>query len=318
MIELHRHVDGSLPISFMWKKLQKYQLCPVKTEEELKATLTGHSDGSLLSYLDKFHIPLWITQFYDNIRDGVKEIVHNAAAEGITVLELRWAPMIHIYSGMTVRQTIRAVLDGMNSAQKKYPHMKLGLIIISMRQHGPHIAKVLARQALSEAQHLHDGCGVVGFDLAGAEIGFPPRLFKESFDLARKGRLRLTCHAGEVGPVSDIWEALDVLGVDRIGHGCAAVKDRMLLSRLRLDDIPIEVCLTSNLHTGAVKDLRKHPLLQFHGEVPYIICADNPTISNTTLIEEYRTAQAIIDMHGTELVRQGDQQYSFIAGVGKW
>lgn len=318
MIELHRHVDGSLPVSFMWKKLQKYKLCPVETEEELATSLTVHRGESLLSYLDKFCVPLWVTQFYDNIRDGVKEIVHNAAAEGIMVLELRWAPMIHIYSGMTVRQTIRAVLDGLNSAQKVHKEMKLGLIIISMRQHGPHIAKILARQALAEAQHLHEGCGVIGFDLAGVEIGFPPRLFKEAFDLARKGRLKLTCHAGEVGPVNDIWEAVDELGVNRIGHGCAAMRDMELMSRLKTDDIPIEVCLTSNFHTGAVKDLRKHPLLQFHKVgIPYVICADNTTISNTALKEEYATAQALIDMHEVEKVVRGNPKYSFIQGVGK-
>ena len=89
----------------------------------------------------------------------------------------------------------------MNHAQRKHhPRMKLGLIVIAMRQHGPHIAKILARQALAEAQHLHERTGVVGFDIAGPERGNPPRLFRSAYEIARLGRLGLTAHAGEDAP----------------------------------------------------------------------------------------------------------------------
>jgi adenosine deaminase len=153
-------------------------------------------EGSLLAYLDKMHYPLWVTQFYENIVQVTEAIVDASAAAGVKTLELRYSPVIHTYAGLTPRQSIRAVLSGMNHAQKRHP-MKVGLIVIAMRQHGPHIAKILARQALAEAQHLHERTGVVGFDIAGPEHGNPPRLFKSAYEIARIGRLGLTAHAGE-------------------------------------------------------------------------------------------------------------------------
>ena len=135
--------------------------------------------------------------------------------------------------------------------------MKLGLVVIAMRQHGPHIAKILARQALAEAQHLHERTGVVGFDIAGPERGNPPRLFASAYEIARLGRLGTTAHAGEDAPAEYVWQAVDELGVTRIGHGCSAAQDPELLRRLARDRIAVECCLSSNYHTGAV--LPRHP-----------------------------------------------------------
>ena len=168
----------------------------------------------------------------------------------------------------------------MNRAQRKHPNMKLGLIVITMRQHGPHIAKILARQALAEAQHLHERTGVVGFDIAGPERGNPPRLFRSAYEIARLGRLGLTAHAGEDAPPEFVWQAVDELGVDRVGHGCSAVRDPELLKRLARDKIAVEVCLSSNYHTGAVRRGTRHPLHAFlEAGVPVALCSDNSTVS---------------------------------------
>ena len=165
--------------------------------------------------------------------------------------------------------------------------MKLGLIVIAMRQHGPHIAKILARQALAEAQHLHERTGVVGFDIAGPERGNPPRLFRSAYEIARLGRLGLTAHAGEDGPVEYVWQAVDELGVQRIGHGCSAARDPELLRRLARDRIAVEVCLSSNYHTGAVKRGERHPLHAFlEAGVPVALCCDNSTVSRTSALDE--------------------------------
>ena len=155
--------------------MKHYGLNPVDTFEEMRTRLElqPEEEGTLLAYLDKMHYPLWITQFYENISQATEAIVDNAAAAGVATLELRYSPIIHTFAGLTPRQSIRAVLSGMNHASKRHP-MKLGLVVIAMRQHGPHIAKILARQAISEAQHLHARLGVVGFDIAGPERGNPP------------------------------------------------------------------------------------------------------------------------------------------------
>ncbi|HZO09829.1 MAG TPA: hypothetical protein VFC77_10625, partial [Myxococcota bacterium] len=222
-VELHQHVDGSIPADVTWELMHHYRLNPVDSLEEMRRHLEIQEGevGTLLAYLDKMHYPLWVTQFYENISKVVEEIALAAAACNVKTLELRYAPLIHTYAGLTPRQSIRAALSGMNRAKRKHPDMKLGLIVITMRQHGPHIAKILARQALAEAQHLHERTGVVGFDIAGPERGNPPRLFRSAYEIARLGRLGLTAHAGEDAPADYVWQAVDELGVDRIGHGCA-------------------------------------------------------------------------------------------------
>src|SRR5437867_8457389 len=245
-IELHQHVDGSIPLDVTWELMRHYRLNPTESKDEMRTRLglQPEEEGTLLAYLDKMHYPLWITQFYENISQVTEAIVDAAAAAGVATLELRYSPIIHTFAGLTPRQSIRAVLSGMNHAARRHP-MKLGLVVIAMRQHGPHIAKILARQAISEAQHLHARLGVVGFDIAGPERGNPPRLFKSAYEIARLGRLGVTAHAGEDAPAEYVWEAVDALGATRIGHGCSAAEDPELLQRLARDRILVECCLSS-------------------------------------------------------------------------
>ena len=236
--------------------MRHYRLNPADSLEEMRRRLEIQEgeEGTLLAYLDKMHYPLWVTQFYENIVEVTEAIVDAAGGRG----RARRSSCATRRSSTPTpasrpRQSIRAVLSGMNHAQRKRPRMKLGLIVIAMRQHGPHIAKILARQAIAEAQHLHERTGVVGFDIAGPERGNPPRLFRSAYEIARLGRLGLTAHAGEDAPAEYVWQAVDELGVERIGHGCSAARDPELLKRLARDKILVECCLSSNYHTGAVK-----------------------------------------------------------------
>jgi adenosine deaminase len=314
-VELHQHVDGSIPADVTWELMHHYRLNPTETFEEMRAHLEiqEHEEGTLLAYLDKMHYPLWITQFYENVSKVVEEIALAAAAVGVATLELRYAPLIHTYAGLTPRQSIRAALSGMNRAQRKHPRMKLGLIVITMRQHGPHIAKILARQALAEAQHLHERTGVVGFDIAGPERGSPPRLFRSAYEIARLGRLGLTAHAGEDAPVEYVWQAVDELGVDRVGHACAAASDGELLKRLARDRIAVEVCLSSNYHTGAVRRGTPHPLHAFlEAGVPVALCCDNSTVSRTDSVRESLIAVEQVGLDAVEAIHRAAAAYTFI------
>jgi adenosine deaminase len=313
-VELHQHVDGSIPAEVTWDLMRRNRLQPVATlaEMRLRLELQEHEEGTLLSYLDKMHYPLWITQFYENIVRVTEAIVDEAAAAGVTTLELRYSPVIHTFAGLTPRQSIRAVLSGMNHALKRH-EMKLGLIVIAMRQHGPHIAKILARQAIAEAQHLHERTGVVGFDIAGPERGNPPRLFRSSYEIARLGKLGLTAHAGEDAPAEYVWEAVDVLGANRIGHGCAAASDPELLRRLAKDRILVECCLSSNEHTGAVKRGARHPIHAFlDAGVPVAICCDNTTVSRTNQVRESVRAAEAIGLEAVEHIHRHAGAHTFI------
>jgi len=301
--ELHQHVDGSIPLALTWRLMVRHGLNPVETIEEMHRLLAiqPEEEGSLLSYLDKFHFPLWITQFYENIVEATQAIVEEAALHNVRVLELRYSPIIHTYAGLTLRQAIRAVLTGLNRGREGRG-ITVGLIIIAMRHHGPHVAKILARQAISEAQQFHKNSGVVGFDIAGAERGNPPHLFAESYEIARRGGLGLTAHAGEDEGPEKIWQAVDRLGVQRIGHGCSALKDVELMRRLAKDRILVECCLTSNYQTGAVARGTPHPILAFlEAGIPVALCTDNTTVSSTD-----QTAENLLlarDITVTEIAR---------------
>jgi adenosine deaminase len=312
--ELHQHTDGSIPVEVTWDLMRHRRLNPVETLDEMRRRLEiqEHEEGTLLAYLDKMHYPLWITQFYENISKVTEAIVDAAAAASVTTLELRYSPIIHTFAGLTPRQAIRAVLSGMNHANRRHP-MKLGLIVIAMRQHGPHIAKILARQAIAEAQHLHARTGVVGFDIAGPENGNPPHLFRSAYEIARVGKLGLTAHAGEDGPPEYVWEAIDVLGVTRVGHACSAARDEVLLRRLAKDRIVVECCLSSNRHTGAIRRGEPHPLRKFlEFGVPIAICCDNTTVSKTNQnIECSRAAEEVGPAAVLDILRSS-QDYTFI------
>lgn len=314
-IELHQHVDGSIPAEVTWDLMRHYRLHPADSLEEMRRHLEIQpgEEGTLLAYLDKMHYPLWVTQFYENIGKVTEAIVDAAAQAGVVTLELRYAPIIHTYAGLTPRQSIRAALSGMNHAKKRHPRMKLGLIVISMRQHGPHIAKIVARQALAEAQHLHERTGVVGFDIAGPERGNPPRLFRSAYEVARLGRLGLTAHAGEDAPAEYVWQAVEELGVSRVGHACSAAEDKDLLRRLARDRILVECCLSSNYHTGAVERGARHPIQAFlEAGVPVALCCDNSTVSGTNPLRESVLAAEQVGAEAVEEVHRGADAFSFI------
>ncbi|HXB53443.1 MAG TPA: adenosine deaminase family protein [Vicinamibacteria bacterium] len=314
-IELHQHVDGSIPAEVTWELMRHYRLNPVDSLEEMRRHLEIQEgeEGTLLAYLDKMHYPLWVTQFYENISRVTEAIVDAAAAAGVVTLELRYSPVIHTYAGLTPRQSIRSALSGMNHARKRHPQMKLGMVVIAMRQHGPHIAKILARQALAEAQHLHERTGVVGFDIAGPERGNPPRLFRSAYEIARLGHLGLTAHAGEDAGAEYVWQAVDELGANRIGHGCAAAKDKELLRRLARDRIAVECCLSSNYHTGAVPAGARHPIHAFlEAGVPVALCCDNSTVSHTDQVREGLRAAEQIGVEAVEAIHQEAGAFSFI------
>jgi len=313
-VELHQHVDGSIPVSLTWQLMKRHGLNPVETMTQMERLLIlqKQEEGTLLRYLDKFHYPLWITQFYENIMRAVEAIVEEAYQNQVRLLELRYSPIIHTYAGLTLRQTISAALGGINRAKARYP-IQAGLIVIAMRQHGPHIARILARSAVSEGQQYHARTGVIGFDVAGAERGNPPKLFKEAYAIARIGGLGLTIHAGEDESPTAVWQAIDELGVTRIGHGCSAVRDKTLLRRLARDRILIECCISSNFQTGAVKRGRPHPIFTFleHG-IPVAVCTDNTTVSGTSQNLENQRLTQRLSISRISSIHKDARNYSFI------
>jgi adenosine deaminase len=294
LTDLHRHFDGAVRPETLWALSQKYySAIPGLHFEEFRAKLTydPETDRTLLDYLDKFHIPLQYTQFYDNIQTLATEIAEDAYAEGIRTLELRINPTIHRRAGLTTRQVISAVRKGVRDVQVAHPDLRAGIIAIAMRSHGGNMAKILLREVVGELECYHTDLGVVGFDVAGPERPFPPILFVETFRLAKRMGFRTSVHAGEDEGPARVWDAVEMLGPERLGHAVSAGRDPKLMKRIADDKIAVEVCLTSNVQTGAVARIEDHPLPMFlDAGMRCAISTDNPTVSGTNLIEEYLLA----------------------------
>jgi adenosine deaminase len=292
--DLHRHFDGSIRPQTLWELSEKYySAVPGLDFEAFRRYLEYDEelDRSLLDYLDKFHVPLQYTQFYPNIQRIAYEIAEDAYLGGVRVLELRINPTIHRRAGLTTRQVIHATRKGLAAFQRKHPDFRVGIIVIAMRSHGGNMAKILLREVIGEKEEYHSDNGVIGFDIAGPERPFPPLLFTEAYGLARQMGLNTTVHAGESEGPERIWEAIEKLGPQRIGHGTSAGKDAELLKRLARDGTYLEVCLSSNVQTGAVPSLAEHPLPRFlEAGVKVALCTDNPTVSATTIGREYELA----------------------------
>jgi len=310
LAELHRHFDGSIRPATLWELSEKYySAVPGLDFEAFRRYLEwdDKEDKSLIDYLDKFHVPLQYTQFYDSIMRIAYEIAEDAYAEGVRLLELRMNPLIHRRAGLTTRQVLHATRKGLLRFQEAHDDFRCGIVVIAMRSHGGNMARILLREIIGEKEEFHSDVGVVGFDIAGPEAPFPPVLFRKAYELAGRMGLHKTAHAGESEGPERIWEALDCLGPARIGHGTSAGRDPELMKRLAREGVVLEVCLSSNVQTGAVADLRDHPLPRFlDAGIKVAICTDNTTVSSTNLAREYELAMELFDLSEAdvrELVR---------------
>ncbi|MBU1674675.1 hypothetical protein KKA85_02705, partial [bacterium] len=179
LAELHRHFDGSIRPATLWELSEKYySAVPGLDFEAFRRYLEwdDKQDKSLIDYLDKFHVPLQYTQFYDNIMRIAYEIAEDAYADGIRLLELRINPLIHRRAGLTTRQVLHATRKGLVRFKDAHVDFRCGIVVIAMRSHGGNMARILLREIIGERQDFHSDVGVIGFDIAGPEAPFPPIL----------------------------------------------------------------------------------------------------------------------------------------------
>ena len=321
LADLHRHFDGSIRPGTLWELSEKYYSAVPGLDYESFCHYLQWDDGldkTLMDYLSKFDVPLQYTQFYDNIKRIAFEIAEDAYRDGVRLLELRINPLIHRRAGLTSRQVLHATRKGLVKFCDAHPDFECGIIVIAMRGHGGNMAKILLREILGEKAEFHSRVGVIGFDIAGHEAPFPPILFSGAYDLATRMGLRTTVHAGESEGPERIWEALDNLGPARIGHGVSAIRDPELVKRLASDGVTLEICLSSNLQTGAIGDLAEHPLPKYlDAGVKCALCTDNPTVSATTLSREFELARDLFGLSDADLkgMARTAEENSFLRGV---
>jgi adenosine deaminase len=287
--ELHLHLDGSLrPQTAVELAAQAGRALTLEDAvSRLVGPLRCQDQAELLSFFD---LPISLLQTAAALRRVTAELVESLADDGHTYAEIRWAPRLHLEGGMSVREVIGAVADGVAEAASRLgPRTPfIGLIVTAMRSHPPAANVELAKAAVAFGPPL------VGFDLAGPEAAYPAPPHAAAFLEAASGGLALTAHAGEVPGSERIREVL-AFGVQRVAHGVTAAEDPEVMTLVRERDVTLDLCPTSNVQAGIVAELADHPLATLHrAGVSVTLSTDDRTVSNTSLSEEMaRTAAAL-------------------------
>lgn len=300
--ELHCHLDGfARPQTIIdLAREQKVEL-PTYDLEELSHLMTAPMDcPDLVTYLKCFDIVLKVMQQPYAITRIFYEACEDAVKDGISYLELRFAPALHTQNGHSYSQILEAAIDGCFMAEQKLD-ITPRIICCAMRHMSPAVNKEVA-EICWRYRHRY----VVGFDLAGPENGFPPQKHVEAFREIRLKSLSVTIHAGEAFGALSVKQALNC-AANRIGHGTHIVEDPDVLQEVIDRRISLECCVSSNLQTKAVTKLEDHPIKElFNKGVLTVPCTDNPTVSGVTLSGEYFMLQEQFGFTLGELMKMID------------
>ena len=281
--DLHVHLDGSLRLGTILELGREHRIdLPAGDSEGLrKAMNLGQNCGSLVEYLKAFDVTLRVMQHEDALYRVAYELAEDAASENVRYMEVRYSPMLHTRMGLRITRVVEAVLAGLRAAHDAL-RIESNVILCGIRNISPESSLEMAELAVA-----YKGRGVVGFDLAGAEYDYPAKHHKQAFQLVRDNNINCTIHAGEAYGPEFIAQALHVCGAHRVGHGCRLREDGDLLHYVNDHRIPLECCPSSNVQTGAVRDLESHPLkLYFNLGLRVTVNTDNRLVTSTTVSQE--------------------------------
>jgi adenosine deaminase len=291
---LHDHLDGGLrPQTIVELAAETgYQGLPAASPDGLAAWMGEVAGrGSLELYLEAFQHTVGVMQTRDALIRVAAECAEDLAADGVAYAEVRFAPEQHLTRGLSLDQVVEAVLEGFRRGSAGR-----GITVYALLTAMRTAARSLE---IGELAVRHRDAGVVGFDIAGAEAGSPPSRHLDAFQFVARENFHITIHAGEGFGLPSIWEAVQWCGAERLGHGVAIIDDirpgqggGAVLGRLagyiRDRRIPLEMCPTSNVQTGAARSLKEHPIgllrdLSFRVTVN----TDNRLMSGVTLSSEF-------------------------------
>ena len=303
---LHDHLDGGLrPATIIELAREVGHTLPAEDADSLGRWFTESADsGSLERYLETFDHTVAVMQRADHITRVARECVEDLAADGVVYAEVRYAPEQHLDEGLTLEEVVRAVQDGFDEGMAAVPGRRIVVrqLLTAMR----HQAR---SREIAELAVKHRDDGVVGFDIAGAEAGYPPTRHLDAFEYLQRENAHFTIHAGEAFGLPSIWQAIQWCGADRLGHGVRIIdditveNDEVRLGRLaqyvRDKRIPLELCPHSNIQTGAADSIAEHPIgLLARLRFRVTVNTDNRLMSGTSMSREMG---ALVDAFGWDL-----------------
>jgi len=269
--ELHLHLEGSVEPETL------HELDPSTPVEEFRALYRYADFDTFLKAFAAIGKRLRTPQDYGLI---ARRLLERLAAQNVQYAEIIVSAGVVLWK----KQEFAPIFDTIHAAAEGSP-VEVRWILDAIRQFGAEPALEVAKLAAERVDR-----GVVAFGIGGSEVRGPAEWFTDVFAFAREAGLHLTAHAGEGTPAAAVWAAL-ALGAERIGHGIAAASDEGLMRHLRERDIPLEICITSNLVTGVVKRIEEHPVRRlFDAGVPIVLNTDDPAMFGCTLVGEYRLA----------------------------
>ena len=277
-VELHIHLEGAIPHSALFELIQKYGgETSIPDIDSLKERFKYKSFSQFIEAWS------WKNQFlkeYEDFTFIAEKTARDLACQNIKYTELFFSPSLFVKYGLDCRELTKSIREGLSKVEE----IEIALIADLVRDYGEE-SELITLSKLNEVRDL----GVIGIGIGGSEHEFPPKLFKRLFQEARRLGFHTNAHAGEAAGAQSIWGALQVLRVERIGHGTNAINDEKLLDYLAGNRIPIEMCPISNVRTGAVNSISNHPIRKcFDRGILVSVNTDDPKMFDTSLEKEYR------------------------------
>ncbi len=305
MIDLHLHLDGSIPAEDIIRIAKKYNIAlPEYNENKLSGMISVDQNcESLNDYLKCFDIPLLILQHKESIKDAIRSLVIRLYKDSLIYAEIRFAPQLSTKNGLSQQEVVQAAIDGLNSAlddiAKNGGFFKANLILCCMRGDNNQSENLETVEVCSKFL----GRGVVALDLAGAEAVYKTYKFKYIFEKAVSKNIPFTIHSGEADGALSIKSALE-FGASRIGHGVRITEDAELLKYIIDNNIVFEMCPVSNVQTKAVECIKKHPikmLLDMGAKV--CVNTDNMVVSKTNIFNEFKIIENELGLNKTDRIK---------------
>ena len=295
--ELHVHLDGSIrPATMIDLAREQGYALPTTDPEELRRWMLVDDARDLEDYLRRFDVTIALLQTPEAIERVAREMVLDAARDNLRYIEIRYCPLLSTREGLSLDEVVAAEWRGMLRAMDE-TGVVARIINCTLRHYDP-------QQSIEIAEHSvrMRGAGVVGFDLAGGEAGRPPELHAGAFEIASRGGLGITVHAGEAAGWESISEAIHACRASRIGHGTRLIERPELLEYVRDRRILVEVNITSNVQTHAVPTAADHPVRRLFDEgVAVTLCTDSWLMGGVSLSDEYHLAHTALGFSAAEL-----------------
>ncbi len=291
--ELHIHIEGSLEPELMFALARRNGVR--LAHDSVDALRRAYHFARLQDFLDLYYQGMSVLRTEQDFYDLAWAYLTRVHKHNVRYVEMFFDPQGHTSRGIA----FSVVIDGLSRAladAKRELGVQARLILCFLR----HLDEADAERTLDQALPYKDR--IIGIGLDSSEVGHPPSKFKNVFRRARQAGLLLVAHAGEEGPPRYVWEALDVLGVDRIDHGNRSLEDAALVARLARDRMALTVCPLSNLRLCVVNDLRRHPLRRMLDSGLFVtLNSDDPAYFGGYMNENFRAVQSALDLSETEL-----------------